>query len=50
MFGDEETFKELCEEAAQRGIRIILDGVFKAGDSIVASSDSKDIYFSLKEQ
>lgn len=28
MFGDEETFKELCSEAQKRGIRIILDGVF----------------------
>lgn len=28
MFGDEETFKELCEKASERGIRIILDGVF----------------------
>lgn len=28
MFGDEETFIELCAEAKKRGIRIILDGVF----------------------
>ena len=28
MFGDEETFRELCQEAKKRGIRIILDGVF----------------------
>ena len=28
MFGDEETFSELCKEAKKRGIRIILDGVF----------------------
>lgn len=28
MFGDEETFKELCSEAKKHGIRIILDGVF----------------------
>lgn len=28
MFGDEETFSELCTEAGKRGIRIILDGVF----------------------
>lgn len=28
MFGDEETFSELCREAKKRGIRIILDGVF----------------------
>lgn len=28
MFGSEEDFKKLCEEAKKRGIRIILDGVF----------------------
>lgn len=28
MFGDEQTFSELCTEAKKRGIRIILDGVF----------------------
>ena len=28
MFGDEETFKELCKKANDMGIRIILDGVF----------------------
>ena len=28
MFGDEETFRELCAEAKKRGIRIIQDGVF----------------------
>ncbi len=28
MLGDEETFKELCEEAKKQGISIILDGVF----------------------
>lgn len=28
MFGDEETFRQLCEKAAELGIRIILDGVF----------------------
>ena len=28
MFGDEETFKELCVTAKDMGIRIILDGVF----------------------
>lgn len=28
MFGDEETFKELCKKAKEMGIRIILDGVF----------------------
>ncbi|MDD6482987.1 MAG: glycoside hydrolase family 13 protein [Clostridiales bacterium] len=34
MFGDEETFKELCQKAKERGIRIILDGVFNhTGDN-----------------
>ncbi len=28
MFGDEKTFKKLCDEAEKRGIKIILDGVF----------------------
>lgn len=28
MFGDEETFQLLIDEAARRGIRIVLDGVF----------------------
>lgn len=28
MFGDEKTFKELCQKAKDMGIRIILDGVF----------------------
>ena len=28
MFGDEETFKTLLQEAEKRGIRIVLDGVF----------------------
>ncbi|MCD8390584.1 MAG: glycoside hydrolase family 13 protein [Firmicutes bacterium] len=36
MFGDEETFKELCEKAKEHGIRIILDGVFNH-----TGSDSK---------
>ena len=36
MFGDEEEFKKLCVEADERGIRIILDGVFNhtGADSI----------------
>jgi cyclomaltodextrinase len=36
MFGDEETFEELCQTAQQLGIRIILDGVFNhtGSDSI----------------
>lgn len=34
MFGDEDTFKELCAEAKKLGIRIILDGVFNhTGDN-----------------
>lgn len=38
MFGDEKTFKELCAKAEERGIRIILDGVFNhTGD--------KSLYF-----
>lgn len=36
MFGDEEVFKELCDEAKALGIRIILDGVFSH-----TGSDSK---------
>lgn len=36
MFGDERTFKELCIKAKERGIRIILDGVFNH-----TGSDSK---------
>lgn len=36
MFGDEETFKLLCDEARKRGIRIVLDGVFNH-----TGSDSK---------
>ena len=36
MFGDEEIFKELCSEAEDLGMRIILDGVFSH-----TGSDSK---------
>ena len=36
MFGDEEIFKELCSEAEELGMRIILDGVFSH-----TGSDSK---------
>lgn len=36
MFGDEDAFRELCKEAEQRGIRLILDGVFSH-----TGSDSK---------
>ncbi len=28
MLGTEEDFRRLCREAKQRGIRVILDGVF----------------------
>lgn len=38
MFGDEELFIELCEKAKQKGIRIILDGVF-------SHTGSDSIYF-----
>ena len=41
MFGDEETFRELCQKAKEMGIRIILDGVFNH-----TGSDSK--YFNKK--
>lgn len=36
MFGDDDIFKKLCEEADKRGIHIILDGVFNhtGSDSI----------------
>lgn len=36
MFGDEETFKELCDKSHSLGIKIILDGVFSH-----TGSDSK---------
>ena len=36
MFGTNEDFKELCEEAKKLGIRVILDGVFSH-----TGSDSK---------
>ncbi|MCX7781010.1 MAG: bifunctional glycogen debranching protein GlgX/4-alpha-glucanotransferase [Negativicutes bacterium] len=38
MFGDNELFRRLCAEAAARGIRIILDGVF-------SHTGSDSIYF-----
>lgn len=38
MFGDTEGFKELCKNALQMGIRIILDGVF-------SHTGSDSIYF-----
>jgi len=35
-FGDEETFQKLCTEAGQRGIRVLLDGVFNhTGDDSI---------------
>lgn len=36
MFGDEETFKELCNKAEKLGMKIVLDGVFSH-----TGSDSK---------
>jgi len=41
MFGDEETFRELCQEARKLGIYIILDGVF-------SHTGSDSIYFNKK--
>lgn len=38
MFGDEELFIELCQKAKEKGIRIILDGVF-------SHTGSDSIYF-----
>ncbi|OHW63429.1 amylopullulanase precursor [Andreesenia angusta] len=38
MFGDEEKFKTLCEKARERGIYIVLDGVF-------SHTGSDSIYF-----
>ncbi|MEE3362643.1 MAG: glycoside hydrolase family 13 protein [Anaerovoracaceae bacterium] len=38
MFGTEEDFRRLCEDAGRRGIRIILDGVF-------AHTGSDSVYF-----
>lgn len=37
MFGDKQDFIELCEEAKEAGISIILDGVFShtGSDSIL---------------
>ena len=43
MFGDEETFKALCDEAGQMGIRIILDGVF-------SHTGSDSIYFNKEKR
>lgn len=41
MFGDDEVFKRLCEEADKRGIHIILDGVFN-------HTGSDSLYFNKK--
>jgi cyclomaltodextrinase len=41
MFGDEETFKELCKEARKLNIRIMLDGVF-------SHTGSDSIYFNIE--
>lgn len=38
MYGDEETFEELCRKAGEMGIKIILDGVF-------SHTGSDSIYF-----
>ena len=43
MFGTLDDFKQLCEEAKQRGIRVILDGVFN-------HTGSDSIYFNKKGQ
>ncbi|MHB1315480.1 MAG: glycoside hydrolase family 13 protein [Christensenellales bacterium] len=43
MFGDEITFKSLCEEAEEMGIRIILDGVF-------SHTGSDSIYFNKEKR
>lgn len=41
MFGDEKVFRRLCREAAARGIRVILDGVFNhtGSDSLYFNKD-----------
>lgn len=43
MFGSEEKFKELCDKAREKNIRIILDGVFShtGSDSIYFNRDGK---------
>lgn len=43
LLGKEEDFKELCEEANARGIRIILDGVFN-------HTGSDSIYFNKEKR
>ena len=43
MFGDEETFTELCKTAEEKGISIILDGVFShtGSDSIYFNKENR---------
>lgn len=44
MLGTEEDFRLLCEEAHQRGIRVILDGVFSHTGSNSVYFDAKGIF------
>ena len=44
MFGDEETFTRLCEEAGKRGMRVICDGVFSHTGSDSLYFDEYDRY------
>lgn len=43
MYGDDEIFKELCAKAKEKGISIILDGVFNhtGSDSIYFNKDNR---------
>ena len=43
MFGDEEGFTSLCKEAAERGIRVICDGVF-------SHTGSDSLYFDINDR
>lgn len=47
MFGDEETFSRLCQEAKKLGIRIILDGVFNHTGSDSMYFNKKGTYDSI---
>ena len=38
VLGSEESLKTLCEKAAERGIRIMLDGVFRTGQTASTST------------
>lgn len=42
LFGDEQIFKDLCQKAKEKGIRIVLDGVFNhtGSDSIYFNKNS----------